>query len=65
MDEKEVCGLLGKSIKRLRAQHNWSQEFLAEKLDISANFLSNIENGKTWISPKTLAKLASSFESLV
>jgi transcriptional regulator with XRE-family HTH domain len=62
MDEKEVCGLLGKSIKRFRGQNKWSQEFLAEKLDISANFLSNIENGKAWISPKTLAKLASTFK---
>jgi transcriptional regulator with XRE-family HTH domain len=35
-----------------------TQEKLAEKLGISPNFLSNIENGKAWISPKTMAKLA-------
>jgi transcriptional regulator with XRE-family HTH domain len=31
---------------------------LAEKLDISVNFLSNIENGNKWISPQTLVKFA-------
>ncbi|MDR2303888.1 MAG: helix-turn-helix domain-containing protein [Treponema sp.] len=29
------------------------------KLDISVNFLSNIENGNKWISPLTLVKFAS------
>jgi transcriptional regulator with XRE-family HTH domain len=58
MDEQEVCGLFGKNIKRYRAQYKWSQEMLAEKLDISTNFLSNLENGKAWVSPKTVAKLS-------
>jgi transcriptional regulator with XRE-family HTH domain len=35
---------------------------LAEKLEISANFLSNIENGKAWVSPKTVSKLAPIFK---
>ncbi|MDR2467762.1 MAG: helix-turn-helix domain-containing protein [Spirochaetaceae bacterium] len=56
-----VCRILGKSIKRLRLKYKWSQEILAEKVDISANFLSNIENGKTWVSPQTLAGFANAF----
>jgi transcriptional regulator with XRE-family HTH domain len=58
MDEKEICVLLGQAVKRLRGWNKWTQEFLAEKLEISANFLSNIENGKAWVSPKTISKLA-------
>jgi transcriptional regulator with XRE-family HTH domain len=62
MDERDVCLLLGQAIKRLRNRNKWTQENLAEKLDISANFLSNIENGKAWISPKTMSKLALVFK---
>jgi transcriptional regulator with XRE-family HTH domain len=62
MDGKEVCILLGRAVKRLRGQNEWTQESLAEKLEISANFLSNIENGKAWVSPTTMAKLAYVFK---
>ncbi|MCL2804381.1 MAG: helix-turn-helix domain-containing protein [Treponema sp.] len=31
---------------------------LAEKLEISTNFLSDIERCKAWVSPDTLVKLA-------
>ncbi|MDR1248383.1 MAG: helix-turn-helix domain-containing protein [Treponema sp.] len=62
MDEKEICMLLGQAVKRLRCWNKWTQEFLAEKLEISANFLSNIENGKAWVSPKTMSKLALAFK---
>ncbi|MDR0721823.1 MAG: helix-turn-helix domain-containing protein [Treponema sp.] len=62
MDEKEICVLLGQAVKRFRSWNKWTQELLAEKLEISANFLSNIENGKTWVSPKTVSKLALIFK---
>jgi transcriptional regulator with XRE-family HTH domain len=62
MDEKEVCTLLGQAVKRLRGWNKWTQESLAEKLEISANFLSNIENGKAWVSPRTVSKLALIFK---
>ncbi|MDR0452561.1 MAG: helix-turn-helix domain-containing protein [Treponema sp.] len=62
MDEKEVCALLGQAVKRLRSWNKWTQEFLAERLEISANFLSNIENGKAWVSPRTVSKLALIFK---
>jgi transcriptional regulator with XRE-family HTH domain len=62
MDGKEVCILMGQAVKRLRCQNEWTQERLAEKLEISANFLSNIENGKAWVSPTTISKLAFVFK---
>jgi transcriptional regulator with XRE-family HTH domain len=35
---------------------------LAEKVNISTNFLADIEAGNTWVSAQTLAKLAKVFE---
>ena len=59
MDEQELRGILGNNIKRCRLKNNLSQLALAEKVDISTNFLSDIERCKAWISPNTLVKLAS------
>ncbi len=38
--------LFGARIKRLRRTKGWTQEYLAEKMDISTNYLSSIERGK-------------------
>jgi transcriptional regulator with XRE-family HTH domain len=59
MTEQELRGILSLNIKKYRNSRNLSQADLAEKLDISVNFLSNIENGNKWISPLTLVKFAS------
>jgi transcriptional regulator with XRE-family HTH domain len=58
MDEQELRSILSNNIKRCRTRDNLSQTTLAEKLDISTNFLSDIERCKAWISPFTLVKLA-------
>ena len=59
MEEQELRGILGNNIKRCRLKNNLSQLALAEKVDISTNFLSDIERCKAWVSPNTLVKLAS------
>ena len=59
MEEKELRGILSNNIKRCRVKKNLSQSALAEKVDISTNFLSDIERSKAWVSPNTLVKLAS------
>lgn len=43
MDNKK---LLGVRVKHLRENSGWTQEHLAEKMDISTNYLSSIERGK-------------------
>jgi transcriptional regulator with XRE-family HTH domain len=58
MTEQELRGILSMNIKRYRRDRRLSQADLAEKLDISVNFLCNIENGNKWISPQTLVKFA-------
>ena len=58
MREQELRGILSSNIKRCRSRENLSQMALAEKLDISTAFLSDIERCKAWVSPNTIVKLA-------
>jgi transcriptional regulator with XRE-family HTH domain len=62
MEENELRTVFGENIKKFRNRRGWNQLLLAEKLDISANFLSEIETGKGWVSPLTLVKLAKALE---
>ena len=48
-------------IKVLRAQNNLTQEELAQKIGISRQALSNIENGKVEPSGRTVIKIANIF----
>ena len=59
MTENELRAIVQTNIKRYRDYRQWTQAQLAEKLDISINFLSDIENGKKWISPASMVKFAS------
>lgn len=49
---------LGKNITRIRKRNKYSQNLLAEKLDISREHLAKIETAKRRISLKLLFKLA-------
>ena len=62
MDEASLRNLLSQNIKRYRRQKGWSQEKLAEKMDISTSYLSDIETKRGWVSPFSLAKLANALE---
>jgi len=62
MEEKELRAIFAENIKKFRNKRGWNQLLLAEKLEISSNFLSEIETGKGWVSPLTLVKLANILE---
>lgn len=53
---------LGKRIKELRKNKHYSQEQLAEKLEISQNALSYIETGENFFSAETLERLIKTFD---
>lgn len=59
MNEKDIKELFGYNIKRLRKSKNLSQMELANRLDMHFTFISDIETGKKWVSPETIAKIAS------
>ena len=61
MTERELLKVLSGNIKLYRGRYKWTQAELAEKINISINFLSDIETGKKWASPINLVKLAEIF----
>jgi len=62
MTEKELQTILSINIKRYRSFRKFTQAEFAEKVEISIPFLSDIENCKKWVSPKTLTKMAAILE---
>ena len=48
---------IGKYLKKLRVKHNYTQEELAEKVDISWRHLQRLEHNESKTTVKTLKKL--------
>lgn len=49
---------IGNRIRECRVQMNWTQEMLAEQIDVATVYVSRIENGKAQVNLKRLAELA-------
>ena len=62
MVESDIKRNFGNNLKFFRKERNISQMQLAEKADVTFNFINDIENGKKWISPATLSKLCNALE---
>jgi len=58
MTEKDLRTILSFNLKKNRNYRKLTQAEFAERIDISIPFLSDIENGKKWVSPNTLVKMA-------
>ena len=54
--KKDNVNLIGNNIRNLRLKHNYSQDELAELLDVSTNHIYRIEAGTSNISLKVLLK---------
>ena len=52
---------LGTKIKRLRAKYGYTQEQLAEKMQIATRTLCGIENGENFVKAETIDKLCNVF----
>jgi transcriptional regulator with XRE-family HTH domain len=63
--EQELRNILGKNIKDRRKQRDWSQQELADKIDVSKNFISDLETGQKFTSAQTLINLANILETEV
>jgi transcriptional regulator with XRE-family HTH domain len=55
----DVRTLFSTNLRRLRSLQNISQLSLANQAGLTHNFINDIENCKKWVSPQTIAKLAS------
>lgn len=49
---------IGEKVKRLRKDHEWTQQKLAEKIKMDITTINEIENGRRNPSIKTINKLA-------
>jgi transcriptional regulator with XRE-family HTH domain len=58
MTESDLRAVFGENLKKHRTFKGLSQAKLAEILDISPNFISEIETGKRWVSSDTMVNLA-------
>lgn len=59
--DKSLKRSVGKRVHDFRVQHDYTQAQFAEFMDISVNFLSEIENGKKGMSQETLYRLCQQF----
>jgi transcriptional regulator with XRE-family HTH domain len=55
---QEIRELFSRNLKLFRHRNNLSQLALSIKAGLAHNFVNDIENGKKWASPNTIAKLA-------
>ena len=53
-----IRSLFAKNLKRLRLMAKISQVGLSVETGLTHNFINDIENGKKWVSPESIAKLA-------
>jgi transcriptional regulator with XRE-family HTH domain len=58
MTESDLRVVFGRNLKHFRTFRGLSQGKLAEYLDISSNFISDLETGKRWLSSDTLVNLS-------
>jgi transcriptional regulator with XRE-family HTH domain len=61
-EEQALRDILSGNVKKYRNRRAWSQFTLAAKIDMSTNFLADLEAGHTWVSALTLIKLAKAFD---
>jgi len=59
----QIRALFSRNLKRLRNIANLSQMSLAAEADLAPNFINDIENGKRWASPETIAKLSNALRA--
>ena len=55
---KSISQCFGENVRRLRLEQDLTQEEFARKAGLSISFVQNIEYGKKWVAPKTVALLA-------
>jgi transcriptional regulator with XRE-family HTH domain len=59
----EIRRTFARNLKRLRDLRNISQLELSSITGLAHNFINDIENGRKWISPETLAKFSKALQA--
>lgn len=61
LESLELKREIGMRVHKIRVEKQYTQAQFAEEIDISINFLSEIENGKKGMSQETIYKLCERF----
>ena len=56
-EKKELNIQIGERIRRARERAGYTQEFFAEKIDVSVQYISDLERGVTGASVSTIIKI--------
>ena len=62
MTEKKLMVSFGNKIRYYRNLKGWSQETLAERMKVSKNTISEVENGKKFVRARRLIQFSEIFE---
>lgn len=62
MGDDNLLKEIGDRVSRRRRELNLTQEQLAEKMDVSLQMISNLEQGKKAIRPENLVKLCNALD---
>ena len=62
MNLSEIQSRLGENIKKQRKLKKLTQAELAEKADVSDDMIRSLEQGRTWLSDKTLSQITEALE---
>ena len=62
---RSVSEILGRNIRVQRVKAHLSQEQLAEKADLSRNYIGNVERAEYHITVETLARIAKALNATV
>jgi transcriptional regulator with XRE-family HTH domain len=57
MTQEQLRSILSENIKIRRKKLNISQSKLAEMINMSSNYVTDIETQRTWVSDSTLVKI--------
>jgi transcriptional regulator with XRE-family HTH domain len=57
----DICVRLGKRLRTLRKQREWTQVYMAEYVGMDRSFISDLENGRKEICIRNLELVATAF----
>src|SRR5262245_44908530 len=62
-DPSKLMRNVGRRVAELRRQHGWTQALLAEKADVSIQYVRRIEAGRENLTLESIARLANLFKA--
>ena len=62
-DAARIIKNVGRRVAELRTERDWTQEMLAERLDVSLKYVQSVEAGRENLTLQSLVKLANQLRS--